>query len=363
MLGFAGRPPRPRVSVPALMLAALGWSRAAPPPAADRRSRVRRARLYPGPGSPSCRLTLGRRPRRRQRSGPGGGAGAAGLAETLRAAEQALRARGYDVDLSARWDGIFVQDGTMLVSRDELGWRANGVVSFTNSPQGGGRGPAEPRRRSRVPRESAGRRGPTRSFTSTSRARWRRWGSRGQRGRGGADPLHHHRGRPHGDVEQRWPKTGSPHGGRPQPIGHAPGPADGTPHRRAARSRGVQPCGWWHGGRPAPLPRERPSTVGAAPGLASGLASSYRSTARPTPTRGTSATKTRRSPATSSRGDDDGSTTTAARSGTSATTSTSRPIARRTSNEWSTPSWISSLRALPRPPVQARAPTAPPAPR
>src|SRR4051812_48819362 len=62
-------------------------------------------------------------------------------AQTLRAAEQALRARGYDVDLSARWDGIFAQDGTMLVSREELGWLANGVVSFTNSPQGGGQGP------------------------------------------------------------------------------------------------------------------------------------------------------------------------------------------------------------------------------
>ena len=62
-------------------------------------------------------------------------------AQTLRAAEQALRSRGYDVDLSARWDGIFAQDGTMLVSRDELGWLANGVVSFTNSPQGGGQGP------------------------------------------------------------------------------------------------------------------------------------------------------------------------------------------------------------------------------
>jgi hypothetical protein len=62
-------------------------------------------------------------------------------AQTLRAAEQALRARGYDVDLSARWDGIFAQDGTMLVSREELGWLANGVVGFTNSPQGGGQGP------------------------------------------------------------------------------------------------------------------------------------------------------------------------------------------------------------------------------
>ena len=50
--------------------------------------------------------------------------------ETVRAVEQALRARGYDVDLSAQWDGIHGQDGSLLVSREELGAFANGVVSF-----------------------------------------------------------------------------------------------------------------------------------------------------------------------------------------------------------------------------------------
>jgi len=57
-------------------------------------------------------------------------------AEIVRAAEQSLRARGYDVDLSARWDGIFGQDGSVLVSRDQMGGLANGVLAFSNSPAG-----------------------------------------------------------------------------------------------------------------------------------------------------------------------------------------------------------------------------------
>jgi hypothetical protein len=61
--------------------------------------------------------------------------------QTVRAVEQALRARGYDVDLSARWDGIVGRDGGVLVSRDELGWLANGILQFGNSPAGGGEGP------------------------------------------------------------------------------------------------------------------------------------------------------------------------------------------------------------------------------
>jgi len=61
-------------------------------------------------------------------------------ADIARHAEQALRARGYDVDLSARWDGIYGQDGTVLVSRDELGGLANGVLAFANGPEGGGDG-------------------------------------------------------------------------------------------------------------------------------------------------------------------------------------------------------------------------------
>jgi hypothetical protein len=61
-------------------------------------------------------------------------------AETVRAITQMLRSRGYDVDLSARWDGIVAQDGTVLASRDDLGWMANGILQFANSPDGGGQG-------------------------------------------------------------------------------------------------------------------------------------------------------------------------------------------------------------------------------
>jgi hypothetical protein len=56
--------------------------------------------------------------------------------ETVRVVEQALRSRGYDVDLSARWDGIVGGDGSVLVSRDELGWLANGVLQFGNARAG-----------------------------------------------------------------------------------------------------------------------------------------------------------------------------------------------------------------------------------
>ncbi|HVR00587.1 MAG TPA: hypothetical protein VMT47_00520, partial [Polyangia bacterium] len=58
--------------------------------------------------------------------------------ETVRVVEQALRARGYDVDLSARWDGIVAGDGSVLVNRDELRWLVNGVLQFGNSGAGVG---------------------------------------------------------------------------------------------------------------------------------------------------------------------------------------------------------------------------------
>lgn len=61
-------------------------------------------------------------------------------ADIARLAEQALRARGYDVDLSSRWDGVYGQDGSMLVSGDEIGGFANGVLAFANSREGGAEG-------------------------------------------------------------------------------------------------------------------------------------------------------------------------------------------------------------------------------
>ena len=63
--------------------------------------------------------------------------GQAVTAETVRVVEQSLRARGYDVDLSARWDGIVGSDGGLLVTRDELGWLANGVLQYGNSARAG----------------------------------------------------------------------------------------------------------------------------------------------------------------------------------------------------------------------------------
>ena len=67
--------------------------------------------------------------------------GQAVTAQTAQAINQGLRSRGYDVDLSARWDGIVGPDGSLLVNRDELGWLANGILQFANSPEGGGAGP------------------------------------------------------------------------------------------------------------------------------------------------------------------------------------------------------------------------------
>jgi hypothetical protein len=63
---------------------------------------------------------------------------------TVRAVAQSLRARGYDVDLSARWDGIVGSDGSLLVNRDELGWLANGVLQFGNMRAGTNAPPGAP---------------------------------------------------------------------------------------------------------------------------------------------------------------------------------------------------------------------------
>jgi hypothetical protein len=68
--------------------------------------------------------------------------GAAVSSQTVVAVERALRARGYDVDLSSRWDGIVAQDGSVLVSRDELGWLANGVLQFANEEDNPDKKPA-----------------------------------------------------------------------------------------------------------------------------------------------------------------------------------------------------------------------------
>jgi hypothetical protein len=66
--------------------------------------------------------------------------GQAVSAETVRAIERSLRSRGYDVDLSARWDGIYGADGAPMVSAGELGELARGIVRFASSAEGGQRG-------------------------------------------------------------------------------------------------------------------------------------------------------------------------------------------------------------------------------
>ncbi|HEX3694254.1 MAG TPA: hypothetical protein VH374_02600 [Polyangia bacterium] len=67
-------------------------------------------------------------------------------AETVAAIQRLLHSRGYEVNLSARWDGVVAQDGQLLVSRDELGWLANGILQFENSPDSVGQGPLSPPR-------------------------------------------------------------------------------------------------------------------------------------------------------------------------------------------------------------------------
>jgi hypothetical protein len=64
--------------------------------------------------------------------------------EMVKFAGEAFRQRGYDLNLSARWDGIVGQDGSVLVSRDELGWMANSILQFANGPGGGRQGALTP---------------------------------------------------------------------------------------------------------------------------------------------------------------------------------------------------------------------------
>jgi hypothetical protein len=61
--------------------------------------------------------------------------------EVVKFSSEAFRQRGYELDLSARWDGIVGQGGQLLVSRDELAWMANGILQFANGPSGGTSGP------------------------------------------------------------------------------------------------------------------------------------------------------------------------------------------------------------------------------
>jgi hypothetical protein len=57
------------------------------------------------------------------------------------AAVATFRQRGYDLDLSARWDGIRDATGQILVSGDELAGMASAMLQFTNGPAGALTGP------------------------------------------------------------------------------------------------------------------------------------------------------------------------------------------------------------------------------
>ncbi|HEX2656613.1 MAG TPA: hypothetical protein VHU40_00005, partial [Polyangia bacterium] len=63
------------------------------------------------------------------------------IAEVVKFSSDAFRRRGYDLDLSARWDGIFAADGQPLVTGDELSGMAQAILQFANGPDGGRVGP------------------------------------------------------------------------------------------------------------------------------------------------------------------------------------------------------------------------------
>ncbi len=60
--------------------------------------------------------------------------------QSVQMISQALRNRGYDVDLSAARDGVHGPDGAIILGGEELGWMANSILRFTNSREGGGQG-------------------------------------------------------------------------------------------------------------------------------------------------------------------------------------------------------------------------------
>jgi len=61
--------------------------------------------------------------------------------EIVKFSTEAFRQRGYELNLSARWDGIVGENGQLLVSRDELAAMANSTLQFVNGPGGARQGP------------------------------------------------------------------------------------------------------------------------------------------------------------------------------------------------------------------------------
>lgn len=63
--------------------------------------------------------------------------------ESMRLIAEELRRRGYEVNQSARWDGVPGPDGSWLVTGPELARLANSTLMFANSQQGGLQGPVQ----------------------------------------------------------------------------------------------------------------------------------------------------------------------------------------------------------------------------
>ncbi|MBC8134076.1 MAG: hypothetical protein H7X95_13925, partial [Deltaproteobacteria bacterium] len=61
--------------------------------------------------------------------------------QVVKFSTEAFRQRGYDLNLSAHWQGVVGQDGQLLVSRDELATMANSILQFSNGPSGAKQGP------------------------------------------------------------------------------------------------------------------------------------------------------------------------------------------------------------------------------
>ena len=67
--------------------------------------------------------------------------------ETARAIDRSLRARGYDVDLLPRWDGVYGPDGAPVPGGEALEGLARGIILFASSTDGARQGatPMPPR--------------------------------------------------------------------------------------------------------------------------------------------------------------------------------------------------------------------------
>jgi hypothetical protein len=61
--------------------------------------------------------------------------------ELVQFSTEAFRQRGYDLNLSARWDGVRDAQGQILVGSDELGGMASAILQFANGPAGAQTGP------------------------------------------------------------------------------------------------------------------------------------------------------------------------------------------------------------------------------